>query len=462
MAQTYSCECIKCNYKMESEQHCADLKCPECGGQMRRAERPGPGQSKQEAKHKDLFRAGVARGIKDGKSGVDREKGVIYGFAVITKGTLKEGDIRDEEIDDLTLDQTVIQGNKTKLGTKSRYGHPNMSSTALGTYLGRAKNYRRDGDVVRADLHFDKTAYNTPEGDLATYVMDLAESDSGAFGASIHFLKKLETRLNEDGTAQRDEKTGERLPQLVRVEKLYAADIVDDPATRNKGMFGASFFSDSVKPSAEMTAFLDRLLTNPDALDTVISFLQRYTVNRGEDEAGSAAPVAADKKGNEVKTGLQTEKEEEDMDLKDITLDMLKADRPDLVETLSAKAKEEGKIEGEKLERKRVTDILDKAGEFESMEDLPLESIKAGDSLETADGKFKAKKIEQLEKSAPKTPGPSGDSEPPEDESQLSVKEKAEKEWEKDSKLRDEFSAKETYVAFKEAEAKGRVKIVSS
>lgn len=42
---TYKCECIECGHKMESEKHCKDLKCPECGGQMRRAERPGPGQA---------------------------------------------------------------------------------------------------------------------------------------------------------------------------------------------------------------------------------------------------------------------------------------------------------------------------------------------------------------------------------------------------------------------------------
>lgn len=40
----YNCECIDCGYKMSSDKHCNDLKCPECGGQMRRAERPGPGQ----------------------------------------------------------------------------------------------------------------------------------------------------------------------------------------------------------------------------------------------------------------------------------------------------------------------------------------------------------------------------------------------------------------------------------
>lgn len=41
---TYLCECIECGYTLDSEEHCSSLQCPMCGGQMRRAERPGPGQ----------------------------------------------------------------------------------------------------------------------------------------------------------------------------------------------------------------------------------------------------------------------------------------------------------------------------------------------------------------------------------------------------------------------------------
>lgn len=40
----YNCECIDCGHKMTSEKHCRDIKCPKCGGTMRRVERPGPGQ----------------------------------------------------------------------------------------------------------------------------------------------------------------------------------------------------------------------------------------------------------------------------------------------------------------------------------------------------------------------------------------------------------------------------------
>jgi len=41
----YRCECLKCGHQMESEKHCREIKCPECGGEMRRQDRPGPGQA---------------------------------------------------------------------------------------------------------------------------------------------------------------------------------------------------------------------------------------------------------------------------------------------------------------------------------------------------------------------------------------------------------------------------------
>ena len=40
----YNCECIKCGHKLTSDKHCKELKCPKCGGTMRRVERPGPGE----------------------------------------------------------------------------------------------------------------------------------------------------------------------------------------------------------------------------------------------------------------------------------------------------------------------------------------------------------------------------------------------------------------------------------
>lgn len=46
-AVMFNCECLDCGHVIETDQHCADVTCPECAGQMRRLERPGPGKMKQ-------------------------------------------------------------------------------------------------------------------------------------------------------------------------------------------------------------------------------------------------------------------------------------------------------------------------------------------------------------------------------------------------------------------------------
>ncbi|MBA7496403.1 hypothetical protein ES702_07011 [subsurface metagenome] len=59
--ETFNCECIECGWKTTSKTHCKDLKCEECGGQMRRAERPGPGQPGEETQDKEPYVAWVCK-----------------------------------------------------------------------------------------------------------------------------------------------------------------------------------------------------------------------------------------------------------------------------------------------------------------------------------------------------------------------------------------------------------------
>ncbi|MEF8875017.1 MAG: hypothetical protein V5A88_10200 [Candidatus Thermoplasmatota archaeon] len=40
----YVCECLDCGHIMETYEHCREIECPECGGGMRRSERPGMGR----------------------------------------------------------------------------------------------------------------------------------------------------------------------------------------------------------------------------------------------------------------------------------------------------------------------------------------------------------------------------------------------------------------------------------
>ena len=40
----YNCECLKCGKKVKTSKHCNEIKCPSCGGKMRRVGRPGKGR----------------------------------------------------------------------------------------------------------------------------------------------------------------------------------------------------------------------------------------------------------------------------------------------------------------------------------------------------------------------------------------------------------------------------------
>lgn len=218
------------------------------------------------------FRAAPARGI-DGK--VDRDKGIIHGIAVVTMGEAKgHGVSLDEEF----IDATVKNGNTLPNGLKSRFGHPNMSSSAVGTLLGRVKNFRKEVEngvpIARGDLHLTESAKTAPQGDLYTHVLDLAEHDPDQFGTSIVFergdtYKRNEEgekvgQFNQDGTHNSDYSEIEG-PEFVEQKSLRADDVVDEPAANPNGLFSA--FS-AGQPAAVVTQFLDE---NPDVFELLKS-----------------------------------------------------------------------------------------------------------------------------------------------------------------------------------------------
>jgi len=45
--EDYECECIACSEVVMSSEHCRDIKCSKCGGEMRRKDRPGVGKDEE-------------------------------------------------------------------------------------------------------------------------------------------------------------------------------------------------------------------------------------------------------------------------------------------------------------------------------------------------------------------------------------------------------------------------------
>ena len=98
----YDCECIECGEKLTSDKHCKEIKCPKCGGTMRRIERPGPGEKElvtkpeetdesirlpvkgEEGKHKGHKIRWINVSTKEGIRGIyciDCKKIITYVFA---------------------------------------------------------------------------------------------------------------------------------------------------------------------------------------------------------------------------------------------------------------------------------------------------------------------------------------------------------------------------------------------
>ena len=168
--------------------------------------------------------------------GVDREANVIRGMVVAQEGPFKTAG--RGEFDGKSLSQIVRLMAKNKLGLKSRLAHPTLSEDGIGKYLGRIRNgmigkvtVERNGEqvelkAVRGDLFFDPSAFETPAGDLASYVMALAESDPDAISSSLVLQTDEEMRLDKHKQPLRDER-GNVLPPLWRPTALHASDIVD-------------------------------------------------------------------------------------------------------------------------------------------------------------------------------------------------------------------------------------------
>lgn len=180
--------------------------------------------------------------------------GIIPGVSLCTRGeALGHG----MWIDDAMIKQIVDACNGNPKLLKSRFAHPDWCDDGTGKVLGTIENCTQRGDQAIGDFHLYKSAHNAPDGDLAAYVMSLAAEDPANFGLSIVFehdreAEELfesentkEVELKDDSGQVRDTDVQfispdplntNHLPHC-RIAKLWAADVVDDPAANAAGLF---------------------------------------------------------------------------------------------------------------------------------------------------------------------------------------------------------------------------------
>jgi hypothetical protein len=167
----------------------------------------------------------IGRGLKPT---VDRAGNAIRNVSVMQKGPAMGHGFM---IDDTMLDQVAGQ---MKGGVPMRFTHPQkmgpdgemQHTDSLGTHVGRVTNIKKTpmGDEVRGDIEFGPHAKHVPMmGDVASYLMDLAEHDPSAFGLSTVFDP------DEYGRDRQGNPVG-------RSKGVAACDLTGEPASNRRGL----------------------------------------------------------------------------------------------------------------------------------------------------------------------------------------------------------------------------------
>lgn len=229
--------------------------------------------------------------------------GIIRRMSVMTRGeALGHGFWVDATALQQTADAINAPGG---LGIKSRFTHPSLSGDGFGKLLGRCFDAVVEGDRVLADLHFLESSHDTPDGDLAGYVMKLATEDPAAFGASIAFEHdeegeqaffdaNQETVAGTDSRGNPKEISRFKSPDPenarglwhMRLAELRAVDVVDEPAANPAGLFHRD--TEILTEGESLLDFVLGLADKPPALsalsidpERIKGFLARYSDRRG-------------------------------------------------------------------------------------------------------------------------------------------------------------------------------------
>ena len=327
---------------------------------------------------------------------IDTENEVLHDVQITLEGeAIGHGVWLDREF----CEAVAAQGNATGVvGLKVRYGHPAMCSDAIGTELGRAKNFRVvdldrtvDGQTVKAagviaDVYLLKSAHSAPQGDIAKHVLETAAEDPKQFGQSIVFtysdwvVKDADGKrhsYNEEVAKPLDNDECRSLPHCefaakaqrlydkwleqsadgkiyAVLGKLHGSDFTDTPAATD-GIFSTGTLAEEAEQMLdEHPDILAAIEKNPKSLN---EFLERTGLDKRFESARLAGLQAAkDKEIAALKADLDKATGDLRSDLAAVTAerDGLKAENEKLTSKIAEKttALDSAKAEIEQLRAK--------------------------------------------------------------------------------------------------------------
>ena len=272
------------------------------------------------------FAAGTTSTPRLGK--VDRENLTLHDVQITLEGEAKGHGVH---LDREFCEAVAARGNeiaeKNGAGVKVRFGHPALCSDALGTYLGRAANFRVVGVVrtesgetvagVVADVALDANA------DRTEWIMNMAESAPDTFGQSIVFEYADWVVKDTDGNRHSyaeevqgtEDKPGEKTYDAWMAQsadgKVYAVfgellgtDFTDSPAATDGVFSDTSLAAEAERLLDEHPQIAETLEKHPD---NVYQFLSRIGIlDKIESKRVANLQAAKDKEIAQLKADLDT------------------------------------------------------------------------------------------------------------------------------------------------------------
>jgi hypothetical protein len=217
---------------------------------------------------------------------IDAQAATITDVSVITVGEAKGHGM---QIDAQTLVEVKAAAETYAGGLKVKTDH----YTGFNEIVGTLKNFRIDGDQLRADLFLLKNH------DATARILEMAELMPDTFGLSISFTGEHEESDNDIVFA--------------RCTEIYSADLVDAPAANPTGLFSVKV--DSEKKDMDEKQIADAIAA---ALAPVIEEMAAMQAKIAALEVDEEKEMTEDKpeEMTEDKAMVEHDDEKEDMSAK--------------------------------------------------------------------------------------------------------------------------------------------------
>jgi hypothetical protein len=217
---------------------------------------------------------------------IDAQAATITDVSVITVGEAKGHGM---QIDAQTLVEVKAAAETYAGGLKVKTDH----YTGFNEIVGTLKNFRIDGDQLRADLFLLKNH------DATARILEMAELMPDTFGLSISFTGEHEESDNDIVFA--------------RCTEIYSADLVDAPAANPTGLFSVKV--DSEKKDMDEKQIADAIAA---ALAPVIEEMAAMQAKLAALEVDEEKEMTEDKpeEMTEDKAMVEHDEEKEDMSAK--------------------------------------------------------------------------------------------------------------------------------------------------